>query len=108
MCTELYYLGATYIRYILLTFLQHLDVVAEIDVCQVLDDDVKSLAPDVLDHLLLIVLVIVVEHVVRTALGHDVHAVFGASCADDGSSESSAIAEKKENYIKRKRSCPIF
>ena len=88
------YIRFTYNVHVL-TFLQHLDVVAEINVCQVLDDDVKSLAPDVLDHLLLIVLVIVVEHVVRTALGDDVHAVFGASCADDGSSKSSAVVEKR-------------
>ena len=68
---------------------------AEIDVRQVLDDDVESLAPDVLDHLLLIVLVVVVEHVVSAALGDDVHAVLGAGRADDSSSESSAIGEKR-------------
>ena len=73
---------------------------AEVDVGQVLDDDVESLAPDVLDHLLLVVLMVVVEHVVRTALGDDVHAVLGAGRADDGSAKGSESAEK--------RSCPRF
>ena len=65
----------------------------EIDVGQVLNDDVKSLAADVLYHLLLIVLVVVVEHVVRSTFCDNVHAVLGASSADYGCSESSEIAK---------------
>ena len=83
-----------------LTFLQHLDIVPEIDVGQVLDDDVESLAADVLDHLLLVVLVVVVEDVVRAALGHHVHPVLGAGSPDDGGSQSSAIEEINSSIIR--------
>ena len=76
-----------------LTFLQHLEIMSEIDVGQVLDDDVESLAADVLHHLLLVVLVVVVEHVVRATFGDEVHAILSAGSADYGRSESSAIAE---------------
>ncbi len=44
------------------TILEHLDVMAEVDVGQVLDDHVESFAAKEFDHLLLIVLVIVIEH----------------------------------------------
>ena len=83
-----------------LTFFEHLDVVAEIDVGEVLDDDVESLAADVLDHLLLVVLVVVVEDVVRAALGHHVHPVLGAGRPDDGGSQSSAIEEINSSIIR--------
>ena len=76
-----------------LTFFEHLDVVAEVDVGEVLDDDVESLAADVLDHLLLVVLVVVVEDVVRAALGHHVHPVLGARRPDDRGSQSPAIEQ---------------
>ncbi len=55
--------------------LQHLEVVTQVDVGEVFDDDVEAGA-EVLDHLLLVGLVVVVEDVVRPALGHHVHAVF--------------------------------
>ncbi len=47
----------------LVTVLEHLDIMAEVDVGQVLDNHVESFAAEELDHLLLVVLVIVVEHV---------------------------------------------
>ena len=72
---------------------------AEVDVGEVLDDDVEAVAADVLDHLLLVVLVVVVEDVVRAALGHHVHPVLGASRPDDGGSQSSAIEEINSSII---------
>ena len=73
---------------------------AEVDVGEVLDDDVEALAADVLDHLLLVVLVVVVEDVVRAALGHHVHTVLGAGSPDDGGSEGPAIEEINSSIIR--------
>ena len=73
---------------------------AEINVGEVLDDDVESLAADVLDHLLLVVLVVVVEDVVRAALGHHVHAVLGARRPDDRGSQGPAIEEINSSIIR--------
>ena len=79
------------------TLLQHLDVVPEVDVGEVLDDDVEAGA-EMLHHLLVVVLVVVIEHVVRPTLacsksvtdnpiynsylGDHVHALLGAGRAD--------------------------
>ena len=57
------------------SLLEHLDVVAQVNVCQVLDDDVEAGAADSLQHLFLVPLVVVVEDVVSTALGNHVHSV---------------------------------
>ena len=73
---------------------------AEVDVGEVLDDDVEAVAADVLDHLLLVVLVVVVEDVVRAALGHHVHTVLGARRPHDRGSEGPAIEEINSSIIK--------
>ena len=57
------------------TFFEHLNVMAQVDVGQVLDDDVEAGAADGLQHLLLVPLVVVVEHVMGSAFSHNIHPV---------------------------------
>ncbi len=78
--------------------LQHLEVVTQVDVGEVLDDDVEAGA-EVLDHLLLVGLVVVVEDVVRPALGHHVHAVLSPRRPHHRRADSSAHNERKIKLI---------
>ena len=70
--------------------LQHLQVVSEVDVGQVLDDDVEAGA-EVLHHLLLVTLMVVVEDVVRAALEDHVHPLLRPGRSHHCCSNSSKI-----------------
>jgi hypothetical protein len=52
-----------------LTLLDHLDVVRQVDVGQVLDDDVEALVASEVHQLLLVRFVVVVEHLKKTGNG---------------------------------------
>ena len=58
------------------SLLQHLEVMTQVNVGQVFDDHIKSRS-EMLHHLLLVMFVIVIEDMMRPALGHHVHPLLG-------------------------------
>ena len=61
-------------------FLHHLEVVSQVDVGQVFNDHIKS-GSEMLHHLLLVMFVIMIEDMVRPALGHHLHPLLGPGSA---------------------------